>query len=116
MAVRRWCVRGDIPLEVDAPGLIDCRLYGQGNPGALPVRLVLHLVNLNTAGAWRTPVHDLVPVGPVRVRIHAPFRDAGWKPAARALVGGTTLPVRFDQAWCEVEVPKISDHEVLVIG
>src|SRR5438876_990471 len=55
----RWAARDHIPLSVEGAGLVDCHLYRQ------PGRLILHLVNLTSAGAWRQPVHELIPVGPL---------------------------------------------------
>ena len=54
----RWAAGDDIPLAVEGPGLIDCHLYTQGN------RLILHLVNLTSAGTWRAPVEELIPGRP----------------------------------------------------
>lgn len=101
----RWCLRGDSLLEVEAPGLIDCRLY-RSRDGAL----VLHLVNLNNPNAWRTPVQEIVPTGPVRVRVKHSLREG----RARALVGGGKLVQRQSGAWHEADIPVIADHEVLV--
>jgi hypothetical protein len=53
----RWAAASRIPLEVRGAGLIDCHLYRQ------PGRVILHLVNLTNAGAWRSPVDELIPVG-----------------------------------------------------
>ncbi len=98
----RWCLRGDLPFEVDAPGLIDCRLFRtRGGEG------VLHLVNLNNPNAWRTPVQETVPTGPVRVRV----RTRG---AVRGLVSEAKLAQRRADGWREVEIPRIAEHEVLV--
>jgi hypothetical protein len=103
----RWCLRGDLPFEVEAPGLIDCRLHrtraGDG---------VLHLVNLNNPNAWRTPVQETVPTGPVRVRL----KSARVRGKVRGLVSGAPLAQRRAGPWTEVEVPHIDEHEVLVFA
>ena len=44
----RWAAKGSLPLEVTGRGLIDCQLYQQ------PGRVILHLVNLTSAGTWRS--------------------------------------------------------------
>jgi hypothetical protein len=100
----RWCLRGDVPFEVDAPGLIDCRLHRTRGG-----ECVLHLVNLNNPNAWRTPVQETVPTGPVRVRVkaHGPVR---------ALVSGEGLVQRRAGHWREVTIPRIAEHEVLVFA
>ena len=78
----RWAVKDDLPLRVEGRGLIDCQLYRQ------PGRLVLHLVNLTSAGTWRTPVHELIPIGPFRVAVRLP---AGVKGCVTSLVSGREL-------------------------
>jgi len=62
----RWASKDDIPLAVECAGLIDCNLYHQPN------RLILHLVNLTSAGTWRQPVDEYIPIGPVKVQVKLP--------------------------------------------
>jgi len=62
----RWAAKDDISLTVEGAGLIDCHLYHQ------PGRLILHLVNLTSAGTWRQPVHELIAIGPLQVRLKLP--------------------------------------------
>jgi hypothetical protein len=102
----RWAASEDIPLAVAGPGLIDCHLYRQAG------RTILHLVNLTSAGTWRAPVDELIPVGPLRVSV----RVAGAKSTARLLVSKTARPVSVNRGEATLEVPSILDHELLVIG
>lgn len=106
--VARWAVKGDVPVSVEGAGLIDCHLYRQRG------RRVLHLVNLTSAGTWRTPVHELIKVGPLRVRVRLDADMAG--AAVRSLVRGGSVAARLEGGWCEFEVEGILDHEVVVIG
>jgi len=106
-SLTRWCLRGELPLQVEAPGLIDCRLFKTRRG-----ELVLHLLNLNNANAWKTPVQELVPTGPVKVRV----KRSPSLTAARALVGSEKLAQRGRGEWYEVVVPSITDHEVLVFS
>lgn len=92
---------------VEGPGLIDCHLYRQTG------RLILHLVNLTNPGAWRAPVHELIPVGPLRVRLQVPAGSAAG--AARLLVAGGEVAVVTRDGWAAVAVPSIADHEVVII-
>jgi hypothetical protein len=103
----RWAGKESIPLEVHGPGLIDCHLYRQ------PGRLVLHLVNLTSAGTWRIPVDELIPVGPLHIRVQLPHGVA----AQRALlaVSGDPATVHRQGNWAEFEVKSILDHEVAVL-
>jgi hypothetical protein len=104
--VIRWSCSDTIPLTVEGPGLVDCHLYRQSE------RLILHLVNLTSAGTWRAPVEELIPVGPfkLRVNIAQPARTA------RLLVSNASRPVAFTRGTAVLEIPLIRDHEVIVIG
>src|SRR6476660_4593849 len=78
--VIRWAGKDSVPLVVEGPGLIDCALYQQ------PDRLILHLVNLTSAGTWCGPVEELVAVGPFKVQLRLPRQFSGRN--ARFLVSG----------------------------
>jgi hypothetical protein len=103
----RWVARDSVPVAVEGAGLIDVHLYRQAR------RLILHLVNLTSAGTWRAPVHELIPVGPLQVGVRLP-EDVSAQ-TARLLVGGTAVNVRADAGWARLEVPAILDHEVVVV-
>jgi hypothetical protein len=104
----RWVAREDIPLAVQGAGLIDCQLYQQ------PGRLILHLVNLTSPGAWRQPLHELIQIGPLRVRVKLPADVRGKR--ARLLVSGGNTPASVSKGWCSFDVRSILDHEIVVIG
>ncbi len=103
----RWVAKDWIPLRVKGRGLIDCHLYRQED------RLILHLVNVTSAGTWRTPVHELIPVGPIEVQARVPPEVRG--SAARCLVSRATLPAAHRDHWTTFKIPRILDHEVVVI-
>jgi len=104
----RWVSRDVIPLEMKGAGFIDCHLYRQGD------RLLLHLVNLTNAGTWRAPVDELIPVGPLQVRLKLPSGVRGGK--ARLLVADRTVRVNVRDGWAHLEVGKVLDHELVVVG
>lgn len=104
----RWAAQDSIPLKVEGPGLVDCSLYRQ------PGRLVLHLVNLTSAGTWRAPLDELIPVGPLQVSIKLPAGVNG--KSLRLLVSGQKLPAAVSKGWCQFEVRSVLDHEVVVIA
>jgi hypothetical protein len=108
----RWAADGRIPLSVEGTGLIDCHLYRQ------PGRLILHLVNLTNPGAWRAPVSEFVPVGPLRVRVRLPsdMRAAAEEGLlAHYLVSDEVAPAVVTDGWAGFEVLTVVDHEVVVI-
>jgi hypothetical protein len=104
----RWASRDELPLSVEGPGLIDCHLYHQ------PGRMVLHLVNLTSAGTWRAPVDELIPVGPFQVRVRLPSDVPGKN--LRLLVSGRQVPIAAQGGWARFDVPSILDHEVIAIS
>jgi hypothetical protein len=104
----RWAAGGRIPLEVKGAGLVDCHLYRQ------PGRVVLHLVNLISAGTWRGPIDELIPIGPLEVRVKLPEDVKGH--AAQLLVSGARAAAGVKQGWAVFEVKSILDHEVIVIS
>lgn len=103
----RWAARGRIPLELRGAGLIDCHLYRQ------PGRVILHLVNLTNAGAWRGPVDELTPVGPLQVRVQMPPEVRGHR--GECLVAGRRIAVAVRGNWAEFDVRSVLDHEVVAI-
>ena len=103
----RWAAGDSIPLKVEGPGRIDCQLYSQGD------RLLLHLVNLTSAGTGRAPIDDNIPVGPLAVRIRVPrgFHRA----QAQLRVSGKDAPARLENGWIHFNVPVIRDHEFVIL-
>jgi hypothetical protein len=104
----KWTARESIPLNVEGRGLIDSHLYLQSD------RLVVHLVNLTSAGTWRSPVHELIPVGPIEVRVRIQGFDAAR--SVRSIVSGRTLAAKVKDGWCHFTLDSILDHEVALIG
>ncbi len=103
----RWALRDDVPLAVEGAGLVDCHLYRQ------PRRLVLHLVNLTSAGTWRTPVQEFIPVGPLQVAVRIPpGMDGG---SVRSIVTGQAHASKRDGAWLRFTVSSLADHDVFVV-
>lgn len=102
----RWGAHGDIPLRVEGAGFVDCHLYRQ------PGRLILHLVNLANAASWRSPVHEITPIGPLKLHVRMTQDVVGKR--SQFLVSGGTPPVAQDGPWRQVEVGSLLDHEVVV--
>ena len=103
----RWAVRGKLPLEVTGRGLLDCELYQQ------PGRMILHVVNLTSAGTWRSPVHELIPVGPFQARVRLP---QGIRPKMlKMLVSQENRAATAENGWVQFELRSILDHEVVVL-
>ncbi len=104
----RWAAGGEIPLSVEGRGLVDCNLYQQAG------RLILHVVNLTSSGTWRAPIDELIPIGPLDVRVRLPKDVAG--KSAEFHVSGGSATVRVERGWVEFRIPTVLDHEMVVIG
>jgi hypothetical protein len=103
----RWAAADRIPLKVSGAGLIDCHLYRQ------PGRLILHVVNLTNEGAWRAPIDELIPVGPLQIEVQLPADVRGRR--AESLVSDRVLTAAVRQNWTVFELRSVTDHEVLVL-
>jgi hypothetical protein len=104
----RWAAQDRLPFQVEGPGLLDCQLYRQEE------RLILHLVNLTNAGTWRSPVHELIAVGPHMVTVQLPAGVAGQ--SIQFLVSEKDGDLAITDGWARFQIPAILDHEVVVIG
>jgi hypothetical protein len=105
----RWAARESVPLKVEGAGLVDCELYEQREKG----RLILHVVNVTSAGTWRPPVHELIAVGPLSIRVKLPEGFAA--KGVKLLVENAALKAANDDGWATVELKRVLDHEVIVI-
>ena len=104
----RWAASDNIPLSVECAGLIDCNIYRKKDS------LILHLVNLTSAGTWRQPVDEYIPVGPVKVRIRLP---SGAKAGnVRLLVSEQVINCTIKNGWSEFIIASITNHEVVILS
>jgi hypothetical protein len=103
----RWTAGDSIPITVEGRGLIDVNLYSQ------PGRLILHIVNLTSAGTWRAPIDELIPVGPLKIRIRLPQTDRLRR--LRLLVSGAKPLLRIENEWAAFDAPSVLDHELAVL-
>jgi hypothetical protein len=100
----RWAARGNFPLAVSGPGILDCNLYKQQD------RLVLHLVNLTTAA--QMPVEEIIPVGPLRISIDS--RLSQRKKTITLLFNGGSPATKEQNGRREFVIDQVALHEVAV--
>jgi hypothetical protein len=103
----RWAAKDNIPLKIEGAGMVDCHLYSQ------PGRLIMHLVNLTNAATWRQPIHELIPIGPLKVSVKLPAGVSGT--SLRLLVAGHNASVSVNNGWANFEVKSVTDHEVVLM-
>jgi hypothetical protein len=123
----RWALKDPAPLVVIGPGFLDCHLYqqisqpprqpvlpGQSPPPVWSPCLILHLVNLSNAATWRGPAEELMPVGPLDIRIQIP---PGFSPVRlNLLVAGGQLDFKVEDKWIHFNLGSVVDHEVVVVS
>jgi hypothetical protein len=70
-------------------------------------------VNLTNTGTWRQPLHELLSVGPlqIRVKLHERLHSA----EAHLVVAGQKVRVTTQAGWSHVQIKSILDHELLVL-
>ncbi len=105
--VVRWATEGRGVLDVKGPGLLDCHLYEQQDC------MILHLVNLSNPAAWKAPVEELIPVGPVHIAIKLNGGAAG--KSVHSLVSSRELAATVADGWVKFDIASIADHDVLVV-
>jgi hypothetical protein len=104
-----WAAGDTIPLYVRGTGLLNCELYQQNN------RLILHVINLTSAGTWRAPIDELIPVGPIQIRVRLPD---GFQPTTfRRLVAPEDQPLGAEvkSGWASFELKSVLDHQVVLL-
>ena len=101
----QWAANATLPLTLEGPGHIDCKLYRQEN------RLILHLTNMT--GSNRTGYLDeFVPVGPFTVTMEA--QDIKPKNAYMT-VQQKKAPIKVQNGKIMVDIDRITDFEMVVI-
>lgn len=103
-----WAAKRELPVRVTGPGLLDVHAYRQGE-----ANLQVHLVNLSNPDIWKTPVHELIPVGPEQVTL--PLPPGKQVRSVRLLVSDQTLSFDQESGTVTVQVPQVVDHEVVVV-
>jgi hypothetical protein len=103
----RWISKDNIPLAVEGAGLFDCNIYQQ------PGRLILHIANLISAGTWRQPIDEFVPVGPITVKIKLPKDISGKN--LKMLVSGQKISATVTNGWSQFKINSIANHEVIIL-
>ncbi len=103
----RWAAQDNIPLVVEGAGLMDCNIYRKRE------MLILHLVNLTSAGTWRQPVDEYIKIGPVKVKARLP--EGVKANSIRPLVSDQNISHSVENGWVIFTINSITDHEVVVV-
>ena len=103
----RWAANDLFPFTVSGPGFLDCHLYSQGE------RLILHVVNLTSPGAWRAPADEIISVGPLGVSVQRAGQGRPRK--VRFLVAGGQDRLREKAGHVAFKITQLGMHEVAVL-
>jgi hypothetical protein len=103
----RWTMNEPQPVEIDGPGLLDVTIWRQRTS------MTVHLVNLTNPMMMKGPIREVLPVGPLRVRVRMP---GGLEPRGiHLLTAGSSLPVEQSGNVLSLTVPSVGVHEVVAI-
>lgn len=121
-----WACRNSVPVQIDGVGTVDAHLYRQSDGTG-----ILHLLNLSAAGAWKMPMEENIPIGPLSVSVDwsAPVVHHGQagvdaSPSAFTATQWTTAEltvarehatVRQVGSRVELTIPTLVDHEVVLL-
>jgi hypothetical protein len=103
-----WAADEPPPVTVAGPGVIDVAVWRQRSS------MTVHLVNLTNPMMMKGPFRELLPIGPLDVRVRVP--PGARIGAVRLLSAGTSPDVqRSDDGTLRVTVPEVIDHEVVAL-
>jgi hypothetical protein len=102
-----WAANEPRPVEVSGPGVFDVTLFRQRGS------TTVHLVNLTNPMMMKGPLRELIPIGPLDVRVRL---ANGARPSKVSLLtAGTSVPVQIENGALHVNVASVSVHEVIAI-
>jgi hypothetical protein len=102
-----WALNEPPIVEVGGPGVLDVTVWRQRNS------TTIHLVNLTNPMMMKGPLREVIPVGPLSVRVRLP---AGQRPSTVSLLtAGTRATATIENNVMVVLVPSVSVHEVLAL-
>jgi hypothetical protein len=104
----RWAADEPPVVSVDGRGVVDVAVWRQQSS------MTVHLVNVTNPMMMKGPFRELLPIGPLDVRVRAPADARAGR--VRLLTAGVTPAVRREaEGTLLVTVPEVLDHEVVAI-
>ena len=102
-----WATGEPPVVQVDGPGVIDVTVWRQRDS------MTVHLVNLTNPMMMKGPLREVIPVGPLRVRVRLPAGATSKK--VQLLTAGTTAAASIVDGAVTLTVPSVDVHEVIAI-
>ncbi len=103
----KWAANEPAPVEVEGPGVFDVTIWRQAES------MTVHLVNLTNPMMMKGPLREVIPVGPLRVRIRIPSTLRPRR--VQLLTTGTTVSAQPIDGVLTVNVPSVEVHEVVAL-
>lgn len=103
----RWALNEEPVVEVSGPGVLDVTVWRQRDS------VTVHLVNLTNPMMMKGPFRELLPVGPLEVRLRLPEGVRAKK--VRLLAAGIEPRAEVAAGRLKVTVPVVTDHEVVAV-
>ena len=102
-----WAANEPPPVDVQGRGVIDVTVWRQRDS------MTVHLVNLTNPMMMKGPVREVIPIGPLTVRVSVP---GGLRPTkVKLLTAGTSAAPQVTGGTITVKVPTVEIHEVVAI-
>jgi hypothetical protein len=102
-----WTANEAPPVEVEGQGFLDVTVWRQRDS------MTVHLVNLTNPMMMKGPLREIIPIGPLQVRIRLPADARIGK--VQLLTAGRILEARTVDSAVTVTVPSVDVHEVIAI-
>ena len=102
-----WASREPQPVEVTGPGVVDVTIWRQRDS------MTVHLVNLSNPMMMKGPLREVMPIGPLRVRVRLPANTRARR--VQLLTAGTPVPTQEANGLVTLTVPSVDVHEVVAI-
>ncbi len=102
-----WAANEPAPADVEGPGIVDVSVWRQRDS------MTVHLVNLTNPMMMKGPLRDVMPIGPLRVRVRVP--SGAHARGVRLLTAGTSPHADAANGTLTVTVPSVDIHEVVAI-
>ena len=102
-----WAANEPPPVEVTGRGVIDVAIWRQRDS------ITVHLVNLTNPMMMKGPVREVIPIGPLTVRIRMPAGVRVGK--VHLLTAGSTPRTEQAGSVLTVTVPSVDVHEVIAV-
>ena len=100
----QWLLGDRNTLEVEAPGTIEAVVRAQPDRG----RTIIHLINLT--GEMQRPIEKVIPLADIALKV----KVAGAQ-RAHTLMEPAELPIRTEDGWVSLSLPRLELYEVIVI-